>query len=111
MERHEVRATARSEVTVSPQSLRREGKIPAVVYGHGVQTRPLSLDAARFRKLWAQVGETTLVDLIVGEETPVKVLVQDGQRHPIKHVPRHVDLHQVKMTEKMTAEIPLVFSG
>lgn len=111
MEHNELRAQARGELTDSAPQLRRQGKIPAVVYGHGASTRSLVLEAAVFSKLWHSVGETTLFDLVVGSEAPVKVLVQDVQLHPVNHVPIHVDLHQVKMTEKISASIPLSFIG
>lgn len=111
MENLQLRAETRSELGKSAQKVRGNGKIPAVVYGHGVATRSLSIDAGPFHKLWQKAGETTLVDLAVGEEGAVKVLIQDVQLHPLTHTPIHVDFHQVRMTEKIEAEIPLIFIG
>jgi large subunit ribosomal protein L25 len=112
MENLQLRAEARSDLGKTPQKkIRNNGKIPAVVYGHGVPTRSLTIDAGQFQKLWQKAGETTLVDLMVGEEAAFKVLIQDVQLHPLKHMPIHVDFHQVRMSEKITAEIPLEFVG
>lgn len=111
MENLQLRAETRSELGKSAQKVRGNGKIPAVVYGHGVSTRSLSIDGGPFQKLWQKAGETTLVDLAVGEDAAVKVLIQDVQLHPLTHTPIHVDFHQVRMSEKITAEIPLIFTG
>ena len=92
-------------------ALRREGKVPAVVYGPGVQNRNLMLDYREIEKVYAQAGESTLVDLVVGDGKPVKVIVQDIQRDPLKNLLTHVDFLQVNMSEKMTASIALKFIG
>lgn len=91
--------------------LRRSRRIPAVVYGHGMESRPLEIDAGVFSRLYKQAGSTSLVDLAVESEKPVKVLIHDVQRHPTTQEIMHADLYQVRMTEKIEAEIDLNFIG
>jgi len=91
--------------------IRRARRVPAVVYGHGVESRPLEIEAGVFSKLYKQAGSTSLVDLVVDDEKPVKVLIHDVQRHPTSQEIMHADLYQVRMTEKIEAEIELQFVG
>lgn len=93
------------------RSLRRSGVVPAVIYGHNVPSKNLAVDAKTFEKVYRHAGESTLVDLKVGEAAPVKVLIQDVAKHHITLKPIHVDFYQVSMTEKLTADIPLKFIG
>lgn len=104
-------ATRRDVFGKETKTLRRRGVIPAVLYGHGLPTQHLSIDAHAFERLYAQVGETSLFDVSIDGGAPVKVLVQDVHRDPVKDRVLHADLHQVSMTEAIEAEIPLVFIG
>ncbi len=90
---------------------RAEGRLPAVVYGHGVEPVSLSVEAIAFDKVYRQVGESSLFDLVIDKQAPVKVLIQSVQVHPTKKAFLHVDFHQVRMNEIITAEIPLKFVG
>lgn len=91
--------------------LREQGIIPAVVYGHGIKPESLELDELPFIKVFKQAKESTLVDLSLDKQKPTKVLIQDVQYHPLSHTIIHVDFHQIKMTEKITTEVNLVFIG
>ena len=92
--------------------VRREGYIPAVVYGH--RTEPVSLQvAARVMHQALRVaGTNRLITLNVpGQETPKMVLVRELQRDALSHAVLHVDFYEVVMTEKITAEVPIVLIG
>lgn len=106
-----LQAQSREVVGKKVNALRRQGVLPAVLYGHGVASTHLALDARAFEKVYKQAGESTLVDLVVGSGAPVKVLIHDVAKHYITLKPIHVDFYQVKMTEKLTADIPLKFVG
>lgn len=94
------------------KKLRREGKVPANVFGKKVKSASVSIDAVSFGKLFRKVGETTLVDLVVaGEKEARPVLVTDVQRDPVTDHIIHVDFHQVDLTEKVTADIPVRIIG
>lgn len=90
---------------------RRQGKIPAILYGHGFETVPLLLDANEFVKTVRAHGERGLLDLAIDGEEAIKVLFQDSQVHPVKREFIHVDLFCIRMDEKVQTEIPLIFVG
>ncbi|MFH1207922.1 MAG: 50S ribosomal protein L25 [Patescibacteria group bacterium] len=104
-------ATLRSQVGKQSASVRREEKLPAVLYGHGIKNVNLTVDYRIFQKVYRQAGGSRLVDLQVGGAKPVKVLVQHVQKHPVSDLFMHVDFHQVRMTEKISAAIALNFIG
>ncbi len=104
-------AQPRTELGKTVDRLRRQRGIPAVVYGHNLPSRPLTLEAGAFEAIFKQAGSTSLVDLKIGQVAPVKVLIHAIQRHPLTSRVIHVDLYQVKMTEKLEAEVTLNFIG
>ncbi len=104
-------ATVRTILGKHVRSLRHHGTVPAVIYGHGVAPSSVSLERTAFEKVYRQVGESTLLDLVLDGATAVKVLVQDVQHHPLSGEVQHVDFHQVRMDEQLTADIPLKFVG
>jgi len=104
-------ATRRSVTGKKVAALRRDGLLPAVVYGHGVASEDLTLDAHEFDLLRRQAGATTLVDLSIEGHRPSPVLVHAVQHHPVTRRPLHVDLYLVRMTEELTVEVPLVADG
>lgn len=111
-QRPQLQAEIRKIVGRKVKKLRREGKVPANVFGKKVKSASLSVDAVSFGKLFRKVGETTLVDLIVtGEKEARPVLVTDVQRDPVTDHIIHVDFHQVDLTEKVTADIPVRITG
>lgn len=102
---------ARTETGKKVKDLRKQGKIPAVLYGHGLKNLNLSVPYNPFEKIYQQAGESSLVDLAVDNKKPVKVLIQAVQTDPVSDRFVHIDFYQVKMTEKITAEIKLKFIG
>lgn len=84
--------------------------IPAILYGNKIENIKLKLKKSDFDKVWEKAGESNLIDLNINNEV-VKVLIKEVQYHPVKHLPIHVDFHQVNMKEKITTEIPLNFIG
>lgn len=85
--------------------------IPAVVYGSSIKSKSIKLDKVEFEKVYEEVGESSLIDLVVDDDKLVKVLVKEVQKHPFKNLIYNVDLHQVDMRQKITTEIPLEFIG
>lgn len=92
------------------KQLRRDKKVPAVLYGHG-KNENLTLDASEFAHVLAVAGTSSLVDLKIGSNKPVKILLHEPQIDPVKGALLHGDLYAVKMTEKLETEIPLQFIG
>ena len=91
-------------------AVRQGGKIPAVVYGHGLANKNLELDYNAFDKVFKAGGESTIIDLAVDGE-PLKVLISDVQYDPVKDRYNHVDFHQIKMDEKINTNVELKFIG
>lgn len=91
--------------------LRRKGEIPAVIYGHHTPTITLSVPEIPFQKVWQAAGESTLIDLHVDADQPVKTIIQDVQFEPASGKILHVDFHQVNMKEKVEVDVSLTFTG
>jgi large subunit ribosomal protein L25 len=91
--------------------IRKSGRVPAVVYGHGVDSSNVSLDAHAFDLLRKHTGPNALVDLSVDGAKANPVLIHDVQIHPVSRRPLHADLFLVRMTEELTVDVPLVATG
>ena len=90
---------------------RREGRIPAILYGHGEDSISLTIDYNEFDRLVHAVSiENTIIDLDV-DGGRYKVLVREVQRHPYRGEPLHVDFFHVAMDEKLHVEIPIILVG
>lgn len=104
-------ATTRTVLGKAVKLIRQAGRIPAVVYGHGVTPLHVEIDARAFEKVFHMAGESTLVDVAVDAAAPLKTLIQDVQRDPYSDRVIHVDLRSVNMKEKVTAEVRLSYQG
>lgn len=104
-------ASARTALGRRAKTVTKENLIPAVMYGHGVETRTISIPFQTFRKVFAQAGTSSLVDIVVDGASPVKAIIKEVQVNPLTMSPTHIDFHQVNMKEKMTADVPLSFTG
>ena len=93
------------------RSLRRQGQVPAVIYGHGRDPLSLSLNARDLDKMLGHIqAESTVIEVTVGGQT-AKTLIREIQRHPIKRQILHVDFQALVAGEKVTVNIPIVLSG
>lgn len=91
---------------------RRDGRIPGVLYGHGEDSVPLSVDANELQKLVHAISiENTIVDLDLGSGEPYKVLIRELQRHPFRDEFVHIDFFHVAMDEKIQVEVPIALIG
>lgn len=91
--------------------LRRAGQLPAVVFGHGLASTNVTVDAHEFEQLRRRTGPNELIDLSVGGRKPQPVLVHGVQLHRVTQRPLHADLFLVRMTEELTVDVPLVATG
>ncbi len=91
--------------------LRREGRLPAVVFGHGTASEPVTIDAHNFDQLRRHTGSSTLIDLSVDGGKARPVLLHGIQVHRLTRRPLHVDLFAVRMTEELTVDVQLVPDG
>jgi len=104
-----LKATTRKVIGKQVKKLRENGEIPANMYGHDSKNQNLSLNFISFNRIFNDAGTSNLVDLVVDENQPVKVLLKEPDYHPVSNKPLHIDIYKVKMTEKLTTEIPLNF--
>lgn len=93
------------------KKLRKRGLIPAHIFGKGIKSLHISVGEKDFLALLNKLGETRLLDLIVEKQKPRTVLISQIQRHPITDQILHIDFHQVTLTEKVRAEIPIEIQG
>ena len=91
--------------------LRKAGRLPAVVYGHGEPSTNVTVDSHDFEVLRRHTGPNTLVDLTVDGQGAKPVLINSVQVHPVNRRPLHIDMFLVKMTEELTVDVPLVPTG
>ncbi len=101
---------AKPRPTYSVEKLRKEGFIPAIVYGHGKTTEHLALSYSIFDKAFRKAGESTLINLVVDGKAK-NVIIQDVQRHYLTGKLIHADFYEVSMTQKMRATVQLEFIG
>ncbi len=85
--------------------------IPAVVYGMGAPAASIALNHDEFVKLYAEAGEASLIDLLLGDKADGKVLIQDIQYDPVSDRIVHVDLRRIDINKVMTATVELRFVG
>ncbi len=105
-------AAEHREVTGKAVSrLRKAGRLPAVVYGHGEGSANVTVDAHEFDLLRKHTGPNTLVDLTIDGKKAKPVLINGVQVHPVNRRALHLDLFLVKMTEELTVDVPLVPVG
>ena len=91
--------------------MRKAGRLPAVVYGHGHGSANVSVDTHEFEQLRKHTGPNALVDLSIDGKKSQPVLISSVQVHPVNRRAIHLDLFLVKMTEEMTVDVPLVPIG
>ena len=109
MRRLELEVKKRDITGKKVRFLRRGGLIPCNIYGHGIESLPVQVDVRKLSHVLARAGGTDLISIKM--TSPSNVIIRDIQRNPMTGEPIHVDFYQVRMTEKLKAEVPLVFIG
>src|SRR6266404_8811879 len=91
--------------------VRRQGKVPAVVYGAGKQALPVSVDPRQVsRILHSQTGHNTVFDLTVDGDR-AKAMIVDWQYEPIKGALLHIDLKRIAMDKAIRVKVPIHLTG
>jgi large subunit ribosomal protein L25 len=112
MEQVELKTQKREVLGKKVKSLRREGLIPAVLYGHETESVPLQVEERELNRVLVQAGGHRLIALKVGRSRKRQMaLARDVQWDVISGKPLHVDFYAVVMTEKITTAVPLVLVG
>ena len=94
------------------KQLRKQGILPANVYGKSVKSLAVQSSVKDFDSAYKQVGETSLLELSVkGEKSPRHVLIHNLVKHPVSGEYIHADLHEVSLKDKMTVDVPIAIVG
>ncbi len=93
------------------RALRREGRVPAIAYGVGIDPTPLSVDALDlYHALHTDAGDNAVLRLAVEGGTHL-ALAREVQRHPVRRDVLHIDFVTVSRTQKVQAVVPVVLEG
>ena len=94
------------------RTLRREGKVPAVIYGRGRDPEALVIDRIVLSKLITRISSSTPVTVTVDGREPVQALVREVQRDPIRPSNiLHIDLYEIHAGEAIEVSVPLHLEG
>ncbi|PWH16288.1 MAG: 50S ribosomal protein L25 [Anaerolineae bacterium] len=110
MENIVIEAVKRDVIGKKVKALRRQGKLPAIVYGHQFDPLPILLDYRQASRALAGVSSSQLIELNV-EGQKIPVLVRERQHHPISGNMLHIDFYAVSMTEALRAFVPIELEG
>ncbi len=110
MERPVLHATRRTVTGKQVGQLRRDGKLPAVIYGHNVKSTPVTLDLRQTTRSMSGLTGSSLITIDL-DGVEHAVLLREVQRDFIRGTLLHVDFQVVSLTEKIHAQVPVVLEG
>lgn len=91
---------------------RAAGKIPAVLYGEGIKSEPIMVDAKEFyNKTHSESGGSVIFKLKVGGEESHNTVIKDVHRHPLKNTLMHIDFLKIALDEKIHSQVPVTLIG
>jgi len=112
MKQIELQVTNREILGKKVRFLRRQGIIPAHLFGHNFESVALQCDAAQLKRVLVQAGKTRLISLKLDKaKRPRNVVAREIQRNPLTGELLHVDFYQVRMAEKIKVDVPIVLVG
>jgi large subunit ribosomal protein L25 len=93
------------------RKIRREGKVPAIVYGQGVDPEAVAVPSRDLQHILSGVGGmNTLINLDLSGRSEL-VLARQIVRHPVKHTLVHLDFIRIRRDQAVTAEVPIHLVG
>ncbi|BBN97358.1 50S ribosomal protein L25 [Sporolactobacillus terrae] len=93
------------------KQLRKEGKVPSVVYGKTVGNEGLAVDAQAIDKLFRDEGRNAIINLAIEGKKKYTVMAHDLQFDPLKGNVRHIDFLEINMNEEIDAVVPVILKG
>lgn len=103
-------AELRGVIGKQVKALRRQGKLPGIIYGRGVQPTPILMDLRSASRILGQLAPSALVTVILDGEKHL-ALVREKQRDFIRGTMKHVDFQAVSMKEKLRADVLIDIVG
>jgi len=110
MQKSKLLVTSRTVLGRKVKSLRRQGQLPANIYGKKVVSNAVQVATKDFTTIVSKSGEAGLLELTLNDQK-IPALIHNIQYHPVTGLPLHVDFFQVDLKEKVTSRIPLVLIG
>lgn len=110
MKHPQLNAEARTVLGKKVKKLRREGLLPANVYGKALESKSIQVQLADFKRVYKEAGDTGLIDLTFDGKTK-PVLVKSMHTNYAISAPLHVDFYQVNLKVKVKAVVPVVLVG
>lgn len=105
-----LRAEPRDVVGKKVRRLRREGWVPAVVYGPQVKAQPVQVPRKELLEAYRQAGSSTLIEVVLGDKVR-PALIRELQSDPLTQEILHVDLEFVDLNRPITTAVPVVLRG
>jgi large subunit ribosomal protein L25 len=95
------------------RSLRRQGQVPGVIYGHGREAESVAIDTTALNKMLIGISAaTTILDVAIDGRPPVKALIREIQRDSLRPAEIiHLDLYEVRSDEEITLQVPIRLLG
>ncbi|MGI8968514.1 MAG: 50S ribosomal protein L25 [Chloroflexota bacterium] len=106
-----LKAEPREVLGKKVRRLRREGLLPATVYGHNVTPQSIQLNAHELITMLRHTGRTQLIDLAIGSQAVRPVFIKQTAIDAKRHLILHVEFFQANLREKTTSHLPLHFDG
>ena len=106
----QLKAKKREELGKKTKYLKQENKIPAVIFGKGMESVSITLEYNDFVKVFEEAGETNIIDVVVDKDT-YKVLVKEYQLDPVKDRFIHISFYKPDLTIKTQAQVPVSVTG
>lgn len=110
MDKHTLKAEKRKILGQKVKTLRKEGILPANIYGKKVKSLAIQIPMSEFEKIYKEAGETGIIEISV-DSSKRPVLINNVQMHPVTDIPLHVDFLQIDFKEKVTADVPVDLIG
>jgi large subunit ribosomal protein L25 len=111
MSEYQLAAEPRTDTGKGPaRRVRAAGRVPAVLYGHGIAPEHLSVDAREFSQALRSGGANALLQVALGDTSHL-ALAREIQRHPVRGTYTHIDFQVVRRGEKVTVLVPVRLTG
>lgn len=104
--------SSREVLGKSVKQLRKNGLLPANIYGRDYPSQAITVPALEFQRVYKQAGETKVVYITIEDQKEqVPCLIRLVQKHPVSDEMLHVDLLKINLKQKIETEVPLEYTG
>lgn len=107
----ELKAKNRNVLGKKVKNLRKEGLVPAEIFGHGLENKHVSLETKPFKEIYKKAGSHTVVQVLTEDGARIPALISEVQVHPLTREPLSILIQGVRADEKMEIKIPIEFKG